>query len=261
MINEEKENASADKSGINCCCDEGECKCCYGSKCKCEDGKCGCEEQTGDCKCKCEDGKCECGDGKCKCICEKGKCVCTDGENGDCKECGPEEVEDATDSQDAQDLQGGDDTTIEKLQNDFEQEKGERLSLLAEFVNYKKRIELEKADLMIVANNILLKQIIEIVDDFDRAMKQIDSKNAKDVIEGVIMIQKKLTGLLDAYGLKVLDIKAGDEFSPQTMETVSSVLVKDHKQHNKVIEVLQKGYVLKDSGVTFKSAVVVIGKK
>jgi len=178
--------------------------------------------------CKCEDGKCECGYGKCS---SGDECICKDGE---CK-CG-------------------------KLQNDLAQEKDERLKLLAEFVNYKKRNESEKAGFKIVANNILLKQIIEIIDDFDRAIKVIGDRN-KDVIEGIGLIQKKLSSLIDEYGLKALDIKEGDEFSPLTMEAISCVPVKDAKQHNKVLEVMQKGYIYKDGGITFKNAIVVIGKK
>jgi molecular chaperone GrpE len=139
------------------------------------------------------------------------------------------------------------------------QERGERLALLAEFVNYKKRADAEKADFMVYANNVLLKQIIEIVDDFDRAIKGSESKE-EGLAEGVKMIHKKIGSLITSYGLEEIEVKEGDEFSPSNMEAVTSVDVKDKKQHNKVIEVLQKGYTNRQTGKVFKNAVVVIGK-
>ena len=81
------------------------------------------------------------------------------------------------------------------------------------------------------------------------------------ITEGVIMIKRKLIDLLLSHGLSMLDVKVGDEFSPVNMEAVSSLPVKDIKKNNKVMEILQKGYINKQTGKTFKNAVVVIGKK
>jgi molecular chaperone GrpE len=127
-------------------------------------------------------------------------------------------------------------------------------------VNYKKRADVEKGDFIVYANNTILKQIIEIIDDFDRALKGIDSSE-KGLIEGVQLIHKKLMNLISSYGLQVIEIKVGDEFSPEIMEAVTAVSEKDEKKHNKVIEILQKGYINRQTGKTFKNAVVVIGKK
>lgn len=202
----------------------------YKKECECEECKCECE----DAKCKCEEHKCdECKSEECKCEesnCEECKC--------NCQEC----------------------ADIEKIKTELIQEKGERLALLAEFVNYKKRAETDKGDFIVYANSTLLKQIIEVVDDFDRALNGIDSKE-KEIIEGVKMIHKKLTNLISSYGIDLLNVKEGDEFSPQNMEAITTVTVKDGKKHNKVMEVLQKGYINRQTGKIFKNAVVVIGKK
>jgi len=179
--------------------------------------------------------ECECGECKCECEGEKSKC---DECKCDCKDC----------------------VDIEKIKAELIQEKGERLALLAEFVNYKKRAEADKGDFIVYANSTLLKQIIEVVDDFNRALNGIDSKE-KELIEGIMMIHKKLANLISSYGLDLLNVKVGDEFSPQNMEAVTTVPVKDGKKHNKVMEVLQKGYINRQTGKTFKNAVVVIGKK
>jgi len=202
----------------------------YKKECECEECKCECE----DAKCKCEEHKCEeCKSEECKCEesnCEECKC--------NCQEC----------------------ADIEKIKTELVQEKGERLALLAEFVNYKKRAETDKGDFIVYANSTLLKQIIEVIDDFDRALNGIDSKE-KEIIEGVKMIHKKLTNLISSYGIDLLNVKEGDEFSPQNMEAITTVTVKDGKKHNKVMEVLQKGYINRQTGKIFKNAVVVIGKK
>lgn len=189
--------------------------------------------------------ECECGECKCECEEEKSKCEECKCEESNCKEC-------KCDCQDCDD--------IKKIKAELIQEKGERLALLAEFVNYKKRSETDKGDFIVYANSTLLKQIIEVVDDFNRALNGIDSKE-KELIEGVMMIHKKLANLISSYGLDLLDVKEGDEFSPHNMEAVTTVSVKDRKKHNKVMEVLQKGYINRQTGKTFKNAVVVIGKK
>ena len=225
MENEEKKLKEKDSMKKDECCKE-----CEGEECKCDckDCKDGCCKE---CKCDDKDVKDEC----CKdCKCDGKDCKCCCCKNGKCDS--------------------------EKCKNELSKEKEEKLILLAEFLNYKKRTENEKGDLKVVANNLLLKQIIEVVDDFDRAIKLIDKQGEK-YLEGVLLIQKKLSSIIDQYGLKVLDIKPGDIFSPESMESVSSIKVEKEEQNNKVIEVVQKGYVRKDGGATFKSAVVIIGKK
>lgn len=187
---------------------------------QCDYENCNCEECD---ECNCEECSCE------ECKCEKKE---------ECKH--PEE--------------------IKKLEEELIKEKAERLSLLAEFVNYKKRIESEKGEFVVYANGAILKQIIEIVDDFERALKDI-SKAEKGLSEGVNMILKKLTNLISNSGLSLIEVKTGDDFIPETMEALTTIKVDDDKKNNKVVEVLQKGYTLKQSGSVFKHAVVVIGKK
>jgi len=215
---------------------EEQCDC---ENCKCED--CNCED------CKCEDGECKCEDCKCEgCDCKDGECKCEDDECK-CEECDCEKEFNIPEE-------------IKNLAQELAKEKAERLSLLAEFVNYKKRIESEKGEFVVYANGAILKQVIEIVDDFERALKDI-SKSEKGLNEGVNMIVKKLTNLISNSGLSLIEVKEGDEFEPQTMEAITTVKVDDEKKQNKVIEVLQKGYTLRQSGSVFKHAVVVIGKK
>jgi molecular chaperone GrpE (heat shock protein) len=92
------------------------------------------KNQKTDTEC-CEDCECKCENESCKdCECSKEDCE-KDIDNGECG----------------------------KLKTDLAQEKGERLALLAEFINYKKRAESDKAEFIVYANNSLLKQIIEII--------------------------------------------------------------------------------------------------
>jgi molecular chaperone GrpE len=188
------------------------------------------QDQECECKnCECNSEECECKDGECKC----GYCECPESSSS---------------------------SEIEKLQMDLAQEKGERLALLAEFVNYKKRNDADRGEFIVYANKSLLLQIIDIVDDFDRSLKGVEN-DEKGLFEGVKLIYKKLLNLITSNGLQLIDIKEGDEFSPGNMEAITTVKVEDAKEHNKVIEVMQKGYLNKRTGKVFKNAIVAIGKK
>ncbi len=204
-------------------------------KCKCDDKDCKCSED-----CKCEDGKCE--DCKCECDCEEGECE-------DCKECDCEECDD-----------------IEKEFNDLNKqldaEKAARMTLLADFMNFRKRADKEKEDAQIEANKDMLHQVVEIVDDFDRAVDmegdKIDKNN--DFYKGVMLIHKKMRDLLNSYGLSEIEVKTGAELDPMTMQAIATAPVKDKAMHNKVMQIAGKGFINKQTGKIFKTAKVIIGK-
>lgn len=191
------------------------------------------EEQ--DCCC-CKQGE-ECKEGE---KCEDCK-ECKDGEK--CKEC-CEECDDK-----------------KVLLAEFEQEKNARLEVLADYINYRKRVEKEKDELRVTANKEMLHHIIEVMADFDRAVEageKVDQKT--DFYQGVMLIRQKLKVILDQYGLKDMDIKPGSDFDPLKMEAIATDNPTGKVKSGKVLQVFQKGFIHKDSGKIYKTAKVVIAK-
>ena len=128
------------------------------------------------------------------------------------------------------------------------------LRTAADFENYKKRTEKEKAIWISSAQSSLLQDIVGIVDDFDRAfaLKATDTAQA---IAGFELIYKSLQKLLEKYG--VHEIKEVSHFDPAMHEAIMQVESPDHKQGD-IVQVLQKGYMFK--GEVLRPAKVSVAK-
>lgn len=218
----------SEKACQDCRCQDGKCEACKCDKCG---GKCSCQ-----CDCQCGDN-CDCGE---NCNCESGACECS--EEG-C-ECGDVAAE------------------FEQLEGELTQEKQARMQLLADFVNYRKRVETDMGEMKISANKAMLQQIIDVVDDFDRAIQlegdKVDHDN--DFYQGVLIIRRKFTELLTNYGLEEVKVEVGGAFDPAMMEALTTAPVADKKQVNKIVHVAGKGYMNKDTKKVFRTAKVIIGK-
>ena len=106
--------------------------------------------------------------------------------------------------------------------------------LQAEFENFRKRTEKEKHAIFLNANEDLIVKLLGILDDFELAMKHIND-------EGINMIYSKLYTILENEGLK--SIKAEGKFDPRIHE---ALIQEEGEEDEKIIEELQKGYVLND---------------
>ncbi len=116
------------------------------------------------------------------------------------------------------------------------------LRLMAEFQNYKRRTEKEKGDIHRYATENLVVQLVEILDNFDRALDQSEATQDKAFLEGMELIFKQLTEVLTKNGVE--EIKAlGEDFDPNFH---NAVMMEDTDKYEsgKVSEVLQKGYIL-----------------
>ena len=119
------------------------------------------------------------------------------------------------------------------------------LRAYAELENYKKRVERERRDLMAYANEGLLRELLGVVDNLERAVEQGRGEAAAaGVVEGVEMILKQLVSILQGHG--VAEIPAlGRPFDPNVHEAVLHEPDEEHEE-NTVTQVLQKGYRYKD---------------
>lgn len=132
------------------------------------------------------------------------------------------------------------------------------LRLAAEFDNYRRRTSKEKLDLVKSAGEDILKGILPVLDDCERAIEQLEKTEASTFEkEGTGLIYSKLKSYMKSCGLEEMDVK-GKEFDTDTAEAVAQFPVQDPDQKGKVIDVVQKGYTLNGKVVRF--AKVVIGQ-
>ena len=113
------------------------------------------------------------------------------------------------------------------------------LRLMADFQNYKKRVEKEKRDLYSYANEKIMNELLEVLDNFERAL---DHDTGDGFREGIEMIFKQLTDVLEKSGLAEIPA-LGEEFDPNVHSAVMTEETEDYES-GKVSGVMQKGYTL-----------------
>ncbi len=120
-----------------------------------------------------------------------------------------------------------------------------RLRLQAEFDNFKKRKEKETAEFRKYANEDFIRELLVVVDDFDRAISAAEQTHKlEDFLKGVEMIFEKFLGVLQKKGVKEIEAK-GQPFNPEIHEAMMQVQT-DEVEEGTVVEVYQKGYYLHD---------------
>jgi len=131
---------------------------------------------------------------------------------------------------------------LELLRAEAAQYKDSYLRATADFQNFKRRAEKEKADIYKYAGEKLLTDILPIVDNIDRAMSHVPEEEQGGLAEGLRMIQKSLLNLLEKNGVEPIDA-VGEVFDPQVHHAVQMVASDEHEAQQ-VIEEYQKGYKL-----------------
>ncbi len=137
----------------------------------------------------------------------------------------------------------------EALQNDY-------LRLMADFDNFRKRTLREKAELLKNGGENALKQILPVVDDFERAMQAMaTAQDVESVKEGVELIYQKFKGYLTSNG--VTEIEAvGQKFDTEVHEAITTFPAPTPEQKGMVIDCMTKGYKLNDKVIRFSQVVV-----
>lgn len=156
---------------------------------------------------------------------------------------GVEEMNEAVEAEEAQTetaAEGGEQSLKEAL----DQKNEALLRTVAEYQNYRKRVEKEKQDIMKYANEKIMKDLITVHDNFERAIGAMDKENEAiaSVVSGVEMIKKSFDDILDRYGVKEIDAE-GQPFNPDHHH---AVMTEDREgvEASTVLEVFQKGYTL-----------------
>jgi molecular chaperone GrpE len=130
------------------------------------------------------------------------------------------------------------------------------IRLSAEFDNYRKRTLREKMDISKYAGEDLLLKIIPIMDDFDRAMKHMDTTDdCADLKNGIDLIYNKFSEFLKQNGIKEIE-SLNCNFNVDLHEAVANVPVREDDKKGKIVDVLLKGYYLQDKVLRFSKVVV-----
>ena len=146
----------------------------------------------------------------------------------------------------------------EQLKEELQTQKDKYLRLFAEFDNFKKRSARENIELRQTAGKEIITSLLDVLDDMDRAERQLQSAgNIDQVKEGIQLVFSKLRNTLQSRGLKPMQ-SIGTDFDVEKHEAITEVPVQDEKQKGKVIDEVQKGYYLNDKIIRF--AKVVVGK-
>ncbi len=147
---------------------------------------------------------------------------------------------------------------VEKLQEEAAEWKDKYLRLVAEFDNFRKRNARERLELMQTAGKDVMVSLLDVLDDCDRAQKQVEtSKDANAIKEGVLLVFNKLRNTLQAKGLKQMT-SVGQEFNADLHEAITEIPAPTKDAAGKVIDQVQPGYYLNDKIIRF--AKVVVGK-
>jgi len=148
-----------------------------------------------------------------------------------------------------------DDSELATLTAELETQKDKYLRLFAEFDNYKRRTAKERIELIQTAGKDVIVNLLDILDDMDRAEKQMETQtDAEKVAEGNQLIFAKLKSLLQQKGLKEMP-SIHSNFDVEKHEAVSQINAGEEMK-GKVVDVLQKGYYLNDKLIRFAKVVV-----
>lgn len=134
---------------------------------------------------------------------------------------------------------------VEELEQENSELKDQYLRKQADFENYRKRSLRDREEATLYANRQLLLDLTTVIDDFERAIKSADESNDFAAFHnGVVLIEKQLTGMLERkYGLMRFDSE-GEEFDPQKHEAVATE--PGETETSIVVQDYQKGYLLHD---------------
>lgn len=145
----------------------------------------------------------------------------------------------------------------DKLKEEVAAAKDKYIRLYSEFENFRRRTAKEKLEMVQSANEQLLKSLVPVIDDFERAEKAFkDKENSDQTAEGFLLIAAKFKKVLELYGVKNMDVQSGSDFNPDIHEAITQIPAPDPKLKGKVVDVVEKGFLLNDKVIRFAKVVV-----
>lgn len=145
-----------------------------------------------------------------------------------------------------------------KLKNELDIQKDKYIRLVAEFDNFKRRNAKERGELIQTAGKEVITSMLDVLDDSDRAEKQMStSDDIEQIKDGIKLVFNKLRTTLQSKGLKAME-SIDTDFDVHKHEAIAEVSIEDENKKGKVIDEIVKGYYLNDKLIRF--AKVIVGK-
>ena len=152
-------------------------------------------------------------------------------------------------------LRHAQDKALEEAKAKYAELNDKYLRLFSEFDNHRKRTAKEKLDLTVTASENVIKDILPVLDDFERALQNMQKNGNEADLQGVTLIFNKLKDTLKKKGLE--EIEAMDaEFNTDEHEALTMIPAPDESKKGKVLDVIQKGYKLNGKVIRFARVVV-----
>jgi len=145
---------------------------------------------------------------------------------------------------------------LEEEKNKFAELNDKFVRLYSEFENFRKRTAKEKLDLSATASSAVIKDLLPVLDDFERAIQNMEKNGNEADLQGVTLIYNKLKATLQKKGLEEIEAM-GCDFNTDEHEALTMIPAPEESQKGKVIDVVQKGYKL--NGTVIRFARVVVG--
>ena len=149
-------------------------------------------------------------------------------------------------------------TEEEIMKEELQKEKDKFLRLFAEFENYKRRTSKERLELFKTANQEVMTAMLPVMDDFDRAMNELNRSGDENLLKGIELIHNKLRETLKAKGLERMEVEKGSNFDSEIHEAITQVPAPSDDLKGKIVDVVEPGYKLGERIIRYPK--VVTGK-
>jgi molecular chaperone GrpE len=147
-------------------------------------------------------------------------------------------------------------TEEEKAKAEAAEWKDKYLRLYAEFDNFRSRSSREKVALISTATEDLMKELLPVMDDFERSLKAIEtSKDVESLREGVQLVYHKFSGILRQKGLSPME-SIGKAFDADFHEAVTQIPAPDPAKTGLVVDEIEKGYSLNEKTIRFAKVII-----
>jgi molecular chaperone GrpE len=148
-------------------------------------------------------------------------------------------------------------TPEELLKEELEKANERYLRLFAEFDNFRKRTQKEKSEWISTASEELIKKLLPVVDDFERAMGSLEKSGDLETLkQGVQLVQHKLVSTLEQQGLKPIENPTGQSLDTDLHEAITSISAPSDDLKGKIIDQVEKGYRLNEKVIRYAKVVV-----
>jgi molecular chaperone GrpE len=145
---------------------------------------------------------------------------------------------------------------FKKLEKEIADLNDKYLRLYAEYDNYRKRSARERLEYMSTAGEDVLKSFLPVVDDFERGIKANETiTDVKPINEGIQLIFNKMNNILKQKGIEAMK-SIGETFNPETMEAITNIPAPTPDMKGKVVDEVEKGYLMNGKVIRFAKVVV-----